>query len=478
MTNKMRTFARGLLSFVWLTGLFAGPLLLGDASAATLNVPGQYSSVQAAFNAAQPGDTILLSPGVYNESVVTVRNGSSEQRIVLDGRGVGTIKQFTFRHSYITVQNITFTGVTTPYSGLVSFDHNGHHGILSNCVLDVALAPKVNGIRWQSSNTKPFGQGEVASYCTIVDNEIRNVLGTTMVSIMGDFNRVVGNYIHDGGAVDFFRVFGRNNYIGYNNCHNNYKVQGVENHPDFIQTFGNNGDGSQGHIIEGNHVTRIEGGQLTQLEGNLVPETRDWTFRNNIFIDVALQASCTIPDVKYYNNLFYRCNKLGHALTFGTRHYDTSYSGQSGTNYAHGARVVNNVFLECGDNRNVIGWYTFLQGLENVLADFNYVGKAGYVPVDQDPLKRPVGNPSGWATWGGWWEPNGLNGGDPKFLSIEKLDFQLHEDSPLIDRGLNLQSSFNSDILKLTRGTRWDIGAYEYGAPPIIAPPSNIRVLK
>lgn len=451
--------------------------------AATLRVPENYRTVQAALNDAQPGDVVLLSPGFYDEAVASARAGNAERRIVLDGQGQAGIRQFTFRHPYITVQNLTITGVTQAYSRLVYFAHNGHFGVLSNCLLDVRSALRVYGIEWQAASTKPFGAGEVASYCLIISNRICNVLGITMASVMGDSNRVIGNFIHDGGAVDFFRLFGRHNYLAYNICSNNYIYTGVGNHPDFIQTFGNNGDGSMGHVIEGNWVIGVWGGQLTQLEGNLVPEIRDWTFRNNVFVDIALQASCTMPEVKYYNNIFFRCNKTngGHALTFSSRYYTSTYGGRSGTNYAHGCQVINNVFLDCGDSRTNVGWYAFAQELTNVLADYNYVAKAGFVPVEQDPLKRPIGNPGGWATWGKWWEPNGINGGDPRFVDLQRLDFRLLADSPLIGRGMNLGSLFATDILGKPRVGAWDIGPYAFAAnvgTPRLEPPLRLRVLQ
>jgi len=431
-----------------------------------LQVPSQYATVQAAMNAAQPGDIVLLSSGVYAEQVTTVRGGSREQRIVLDGQARATLQQITFRHPYVTVQNLSISGVTQAYSRLVYFDEGGHFGILSNCVLDASSALRVYGVEWRAPRAKPFGGGESASHCLVISNEVRNVLGTTMMSIMGDSNRVVGNVLRDGGAVDFFRLFGRNNYIGYNVCSNNYLAEGIGNHPDFIQTFGNNGDGSMGHIIEGNWVIRVEGGQITQLEGNLVPEIRDWTFQNNVFVDIALQASCTIPEVKYYNNVFFRCNKTnkGHALTFGARYYATTYSGQSGTNYAHGCRVVNNIFLDCGDERNTVGWYGFDQNLTNVVADYNYVAKAGFAPVDQDRLQRPVGSPGGWATWGGWWEPHGINGGDPQFINLGGLNFRLRADSPLIGRALAM-AGVMVDMDGKARPNPPAIGAFDYSDP-------------
>src|SRR6478672_4863641 len=51
--------------------IFAAALIAPSASAQVLRVgsyngiPGQYSSIQAAVSAAQPGDTILVGPGDY-----------------------------------------------------------------------------------------------------------------------------------------------------------------------------------------------------------------------------------------------------------------------------------------------------------------------------------------------------------------------------------------------------------------------------
>jgi hypothetical protein len=58
--------------------------------ATTIRVPGDHRTIQAAVDAARPGDLVLVSPGTYRESVtietprVTVR-GTDRNRVVLDG---------------------------------------------------------------------------------------------------------------------------------------------------------------------------------------------------------------------------------------------------------------------------------------------------------------------------------------------------------------------------------------------------------
>jgi len=460
-----------------------GLCVLTEVRAATIRVPQDQPTVRAAMNAAQPGDVVLLSAGHYNEAVTSVRGGAPDARIVLDGQGQATIRQFIFRHPWITVQNLQITGVTQAYSYLVYFDRGGHFGVLSNCVVDAGLSPRVYGISWNSPRTKPFGEGEAASFCLVISNELRNVLGITMVNVMGDSNRVVGNVIRDGGMVDFLRLFGRHHYIAYNVFSNAYYVEGEGNHPDFVQTFGNNGDGSWGHIIEGN-VVRDSYVQVMQLEATGCTNIGGWSFRNNVFINISMGGNCYIPDVTFYNNLFYQCNTTNksHVLWFRTRSYDTTYYGVPATDMAHGCKVLNNVFLDCGGmDRMDVGWYAFATtNLINVAADYNYVSKRGFSPVPVDGMQRSIGDPRGWNIYGTtWWEAHGINGGDPGFMDVERLDFRLQEGSRLIGRGLNLSALFTTDIQGWRRCNEWDVGPYALRPCPDtrqIPPPGNLRI--
>ena len=54
------------------------------ASAATINVPASYATIQGAVNAASPGDTIVVSPGTYQEAVVVAK------RLTITGTGTGS----------------------------------------------------------------------------------------------------------------------------------------------------------------------------------------------------------------------------------------------------------------------------------------------------------------------------------------------------------------------------------------------------
>jgi hypothetical protein len=346
-----------------------------------------------------------------------------------------------------------------------------HHCVISNNIVDGNFTPSIFMLNWSTPTNLPFGD-EAASDALVVSNTFTHGFGSPVVSVFGDRNVIRGNRLVDSAVVDWFRLWGRSNHIVANLCANNF-VAAVGNHADFIQTFGNNGHGSRGQIIESNLVVASHGdAQLCMLTADGVPEIRDWTFRNNIFVGVSAKGTITFSHVNFYNNLFVRCSTnpltAGHVLIF-----TTLASGDA----ANSCQVFNNVFLDCGDSRTSVGWYSFAKGLTNVAADYNYVGKLAYKPVVVDSQRRVIGDPRGWDSTL-WWEPHGINGGDPFFVGESKLDFRLRELSRLIGAALPLNQLFTTDMLGTARGAQWDIGPIEFQAgetPARPLAPTNLR---
>ncbi len=558
----------------------------------TRDVPSEYPTVALALAAAQAGDTIRIAAGTYPESVLSQVNGSATSRITIEGIGNVTLTKVTLRHSHHTLRGLRFIPASTVFGEAIWMRRGGHFARIEDCYIDLGGKKDVGGIEWEGPSTQPFGT-DAASDCVVVGTTIENGFNEACISLYGDRNLVEECILRDGVRIDFFRLSGRNNVIRKNLCQNNLNVApGVDanNHADFLQCFGRNGFGSRDHVIEGNIVRYIQYGQLTQFEGNLLPDVGYWTIRNNLFVDVALQSSCTIPGIRYLNNTFYNCNfHLGsHALTFGSRAYNATNcapnspeigalgvktSGQlevgrdyevaapvvasgnlvegvvyrveggstgfityNGTQYgrnatftanatttftasdqnmilhrnasvthngvtyfhddiftavnstftvsydpvvngvgynrANSCEVKNNVFLACGGANTARGWYSFDQALTGSAADYNYVAKAGFVPVVQDAAQRAIGAVGGWDSFK-WWEPHGINGGDPKFVDFSVYDFRLQEHSPLIDSGDTLASVLTDRVgVARPNGTGYDIGAYEFdfeapGTPPL-----------
>ena len=109
-------------------------------------VPAQFPTIQKAVNAANRGDVILVSPGVYKEQVtitkpdITLR-GLDRNKVIIDGefkRPMGVLVQNTknvvienLTARYATLNNIYFTGVDGFRASFLTSYNSGDYGIYS-----------------------------------------------------------------------------------------------------------------------------------------------------------------------------------------------------------------------------------------------------------------------------------------------------------------------------------------------------------
>lgn len=84
------------------------------ASGATRRVPDDFPTIQAAVDAADPGDLILIAPGVYREAVTVpvdkerlVIRGLDRNEVVLDGRTVDRSNGFWVFAAGVAIENLT-----------------------------------------------------------------------------------------------------------------------------------------------------------------------------------------------------------------------------------------------------------------------------------------------------------------------------------------------------------------------------------
>ena len=78
-------------------------------------VPTDFATIQAAIDAAQPGDVVFVEPGTYHESLHLRSNvsvlGASAEQVILDAGGAGqSLIDYTGAHNAV-VQGLTLTGV-------------------------------------------------------------------------------------------------------------------------------------------------------------------------------------------------------------------------------------------------------------------------------------------------------------------------------------------------------------------------------
>ena len=107
ITKIILTFEILLLLFTMIIVLPEHFVMAGTFS--IINVPGDYSTIQAAINGASSGDTILVGPNIYYE-LITVNKGvkligKNRQTTIIDGNKTGPIVKITV--SNVEIRNFT-----------------------------------------------------------------------------------------------------------------------------------------------------------------------------------------------------------------------------------------------------------------------------------------------------------------------------------------------------------------------------------
>lgn len=448
-----------------------------DSNPGTISDP--FLTVAKGVSVAQPADKVVVGSGTYPENVSTARAGTAGSMITLDGQGVAQVKSFLVLHSYIQIQNFAVQG--TANTTLVYIDRPTGHCVISNNVVDALDTPGLRLLGWNNPTTYPFGTA--GSDNLVISNTFMH--GNSEgggITVYGDRNVIQGNFFRDSDTVDWLRVWGRTNTVIGNTFSNHFELTG-SGHADFYQVFGPY-YGAQGIVIEQNKILRMGSpyAQLCMISPADQAEIRDITFRNNLFVDVPRTGMILARDVKWLNNTFLRCgSEDSTVLSLGVGTNSTYQDWVA--NSAHGSQVLNNVFLDCGTLTNYgtitwdkIGWYRFDSRMTNIVADYNYVGKNSYQPVNVDVDHYVIGDPAKW-NWEAWWEPHGINGGNPLFANESTANLHLLFASPLIGAATNLSAIFITDGDGNQRGTRWDIGAFQYtGTTNRLMRVTNVRV--
>jgi len=176
--------------------LMATAGLLVSADTLTVGAGCDYSTIQAAMNAASSGDTIHVAAGTYNEHIglrdgvklvgagadVTILCGTTHRSVVTGiGVGAGTeIDGFTITNGFATngggmwlivsspvVRNCVFTGNTASMGGGI-YNHSSSPTIVG-CVFSSNTATNSGGGIANSMFSAPTITG-----CTFLDNEVGN----------------------------------------------------------------------------------------------------------------------------------------------------------------------------------------------------------------------------------------------------------------------------------------------------------------
>ena len=132
-------------AFVFTSVLFVGVILLPEARATTRYVggagPGNYSTVQAAIDDADPGDTVYVYSGTYYEHVIVNKTlslvGEDRNTTFVDASWVGDAIYVSADWVNITGFNVSHGGVN-PLDGGIQLDSVGHCTVTGNIAYENA----------------------------------------------------------------------------------------------------------------------------------------------------------------------------------------------------------------------------------------------------------------------------------------------------------------------------------------------------
>ena len=287
-----------------IAALAMSPLSSPAAEPKTLNVPADFPTIQAAVNAAQPGDTVLIAPGRYKEGVmvktphITIR-GLDRNKVLVDGEFKRSNGILVNKADDVTVENLTACCNTsngilwsdvTGYTGrYLTAYNNGDYGIFAygssgpglwehsygsgqpdsgfyigecnpcNAVVTDLLSER-NALGWSGTN---------ASGVTIKNSEFRlNALGIVPNSLNSEDlppaagGEIINNNVHDNGKTDVpgtseFGKFsgagivlvGTDGTLVKNNVVKNNGLVGI-----LVVTYPDTDPGAQQWLAQDNHV--------------------------------------------------------------------------------------------------------------------------------------------------------------------------------------------------------------------------------
>jgi len=158
-------------------------LALAQAAPTTIQVPADYPTLQLAINAAGSGDTIVVAPGTYPESIIflgksiTMMSSGGPQVTTIDG--TGHLKSvITYQGSSgvgtSTLQGFTITGGDTVIGGGVLSDTDL---TVDNCIVTGNLADTGAGLAFTGTDAEI-----VITDCSFVDNLALNLGGGVYVA--------------------------------------------------------------------------------------------------------------------------------------------------------------------------------------------------------------------------------------------------------------------------------------------------------
>ena len=416
----------------FLSPLFAVGLVLSfsavmavPVAAATINVPGDYGTIQAAIDAANAGDTINVAAGTYYENI-TLKDGvevlgAGADVTTINGGGSGSVVTANDVDSATKLDGFTITNGSATYGG--GMHNNNSSPMVTDCTFSGNTATDYGGGggMYNDNNSSPTVTG-----CTFSGNTATGYGGG--MSNFSSSSPAVTNCTFSGNSA--------NNYGG-----------GMSN-------INSSSPAVSNCTFSGN--TAWVGGGMCNLD-NSSPTVTNCTFSGNSATDYGggmHNISSSSPTVT-------NCTFSGNSATYGgggMSNFSSSptvtnctFSGNSATGYGGGG--MSNINSSSPAVTNCILW----DGGDEIYNDSS-TPVVTYCDVQ-----------------GGYVDGSNIIDADPMFVNPGAGDYHLQSGSPCIDVGDNTAPSLPSTDFegdpRIVDGdgdtvATVDMGADEYFVPP------------
>jgi len=361
-----------------------------------------WLTIQKAANTVNPGDTVYVKTGVYDERVLINRDGTPAAKIAfkaLPRRSVQVLHGFNVSADAIRIEGFDITHNLAGWNngGIWLAGHDVE--IVDNYIHDIpyaGIAASWNPNNWRNA--------------TIANNYIYRCNQGILLSGASDNWLVENNEIErlirpatGGYDTDYIRFFGANHIIRRNYMHGTRPEEIGASHTDYFQTFNNNGEVAHNILIEYNQGLDFAH-QSFMMSGDGASHS-NITIRYNVFQGFTSWGVCAenIRDLRVYNNTWVG-NGIGASIhgvgfRFGATgvitnniftgitapyHHDTTSSYTSGYN----------LVFECRDNPAPGSPTNLLNTDPLFAAPDNILGPNGIPWTADDGLQLQVSSPA------------------------------------------------------------------------------------
>ena len=273
-------------------------LLAFPAFAATIAVPGDHATIQAAVNAASANDTIIVQTNTYNERVALGANP-----LTIIGVNTPTVRGFDLT-SRSNNRIIGFEITQLNAQNYPAFQLSGSHlNQIINNNIHHTYGDSSYGVRMAFAS--PCHSNQIFGN-TISWIKTNAPGGEIALIVFGNYNLVEYNHITRVG--DFMNVWGSNNIVRNNfwgHCHTN-DFPGTAHHIDGIQWFPDDQSALWRTMMDANKMRSnyIADAHFFIIQNTSNDESRHFTARRNVISYHGSEALASNPfyGVYQYNN--------------------------------------------------------------------------------------------------------------------------------------------------------------------------------